>query len=71
MPRTSPFPTPRSALATSAAACAAIAAILAVLGGNAISAQDNYTVQVPDGLGFSSSLDLKTGRLLPSVSPGT
>jgi hypothetical protein len=53
MSRTSPFPTPRSAPATSAAAYAAIAAILAVLGGKAISAQDKYTVQVPDGLGFS------------------
>src|SRR5262245_52635690 len=44
--------TRRSILATSAAAGAAIAAVLAVLGG-AISAQDKYTVQVPNGLSFS------------------
>ncbi len=30
-----------------------IAAVLAVLGGNAISAQDKYTLQVPNGLAFS------------------
>ena len=29
------------------------AAVLAVLGGSAISAQDKYTVQTPDGLGFA------------------
>ncbi len=32
---------------------AAMAAVLAVLGGRAISAQDKYTVQVPNGLAFS------------------
>ena len=36
-----------------AAASLAIAAGLAVLGGKAISAQDKYTVQVPNGLGFA------------------
>jgi hypothetical protein len=30
-----------------------VAVVLAVLGGNAISAQDKYTVQVPNGLAFS------------------
>ena len=30
-----------------------IAVVLAVLGGRAISAQDKYTVQVPNGLRFS------------------
>jgi Cytochrome P460 len=30
-----------------------VAVVLAVLGGRAISAQDKYTVQVPDGLAFS------------------
>ena len=30
-----------------------VAAALAVLGGRAISAQDKYTLQVPDGLAFS------------------
>jgi hypothetical protein len=47
------FPTPRSALATSAAAGAAIAVVLAILGSKAVSAQDKYTVQVPNGLAFS------------------
>src|SRR5258708_36911405 len=51
--KTSSFPTPRSALARSAAAGAAIAAVLAVLGGTAISAQDKYTLKVPNGLAFS------------------
>ena len=32
---------------------AIIALALAVLGGRAISAQDKYTLQVPDGLAFS------------------
>ena len=36
-----------------ATAGAAIAVVLAVLGGRAISAQDKYTVQVPNGLSFS------------------
>jgi hypothetical protein len=30
-----------------------IAVVLALLGGSAISAQDKYTLQVPDGLAFS------------------
>jgi hypothetical protein len=51
--KTSSFPTPRGVLAASAAAGAAIAIVLAVLGGRAISAQDKYTVQVPNGLAFS------------------
>jgi hypothetical protein len=42
------FPTPRSVLATSATAGAAIAVVLAILGGKAISAQDKYSVQVPN-----------------------
>jgi hypothetical protein len=41
--KTSSFPTPRSALARSAAAGAAIAVVLAVLAGTAISAQDKYS----------------------------
>jgi len=40
MSKTPLFPTPRSVLATSAAAGAALAVVLAVLGGRAISAQD-------------------------------
>src|SRR5262245_2901704 len=47
------FPSPRSVLATSAAAGAAIALVLSVLGGSAISAQDKYTLQVPNGLAFA------------------
>jgi hypothetical protein len=53
MYKTSSLPTPCGVLATSAAAGGAIAVVLAVLGGNAISAQDKYTVQVPNGLAFS------------------
>jgi hypothetical protein len=48
-----PFRNQRRVLATSAVACATIAAVLAVWGGRAISAQDKYTVKVPDGLAFS------------------
>jgi hypothetical protein len=53
MSKTSSFPTSRSVLATSATAGATIAVVLAVLGGRAISAQDKYTVQTPNGLAFS------------------
>jgi len=42
----------RLLLATSAAAAAAIT-VLAILGGRAVSAQDKYTLQVPNGLAFS------------------
>ena len=35
------------------AAAGGVAVVLAVLGANAISAQDKYTVQVPNGLAFS------------------
>ena len=45
---------------------ASIAVVLAVLGGRAISAQDKYTVQVPNGLAFSEIRDTKTGRLSSS-----
>ena len=37
----------------SALAVLTFVAVLAVLGGKAISAQDKYTVQVPNGLAFS------------------
>jgi hypothetical protein len=37
----------------SVAVAAAVTAVLAVLGGSAISAQDKYTVRVPNGLAFS------------------
>jgi len=47
------FTSQRRIAATCAAAGAAIAVVLAVPGGKAISAQDKYTVQVPNGLAFS------------------
>jgi hypothetical protein len=47
------LPTPRSVLVASAAGGVAIALVLAVFGGRAISAQDKYTVEVPNGLAFS------------------
>jgi Cytochrome P460 len=53
MSSTSSFPIPRKVLAASAASGAVVAVVLAVLGGKAISAQDKYTVQVPDGLAFA------------------
>jgi hypothetical protein len=53
MSKTPSSPTPLRVLATSAAAGATIAVVLAVLGGRALSAQDKYTVQVPNGLSFS------------------
>ncbi len=43
----------RGILATSAVAGATMAAVLAVWCGRAISAQDKYTVQVPNGIAFS------------------
>jgi hypothetical protein len=39
-----------------------IAVVLAVFGGRAISAQDKYTVQVPNGSRSLSSEDTKTGQ---------
>jgi cytochrome P460 len=42
-----------SSAAMSIAAGAAVAIMLAMLGGSAMSAQDKYTVQVPNGLSFS------------------
>ena len=53
MSKTSSFPIPQGVLAASASAGAVIAVLLAVLGGGASSAQDKYTVQVPNGLAFS------------------
>jgi len=53
MSKTQSFSTQRSVLATSAAAGAAVAVVLAISGSRAVSAQDKYTVQVPNGLAFS------------------
>lgn len=53
MHKESSMKTSRGALATSVAAGLAVAVVLAVFGGSAISAQDKYTVQVPNGLSFS------------------
>jgi Cytochrome P460 len=53
MSKTSLFRTPRSVLGASAVVGAVIAVVIAVVGGGAVSAQDKYTVKVPDGLAFS------------------
>lgn len=53
MCQTSSFWTPRRVVATFAPTGAAIAAIVALLCGSAISAQDKYALQAPDGLAFS------------------
>jgi Cytochrome P460 len=45
--------TPRSFAAKSIVAAGAVAIVLAALGGRAISAQDRYTVQVPNGIAFA------------------
>src|SRR5215472_15672522 len=50
MSKTLSFPSPRSVLA---AAGATVAGVLVILGSRTISAQDKYTVQVPNGLAFS------------------
>src|SRR4051812_17439195 len=47
------FPRARSVLAASGASGAAVAIALTVFGASAISAQDKYAVQVPDGIAFS------------------
>ncbi len=53
MSRRLSFLNQRRRLATSAVAAATVAAVLAVCGGVAISAQDKYTLKVPNGLAFS------------------
>jgi hypothetical protein len=53
MSRIPSFVISRRVLATSAVGTAAVATVLAVWIGTAISAQDRYTVKVPDGLSFS------------------
>jgi hypothetical protein len=51
-------------------AMATLTVILAVVSGTAISAQDKYTVNVSNGLAFSSSGDTKAGRSSASVRLG-
>ena len=53
MPETPSFAIPRSVRVTSVLAGATMAITLAVLGGRALSAQDKYALQVPNGLAFS------------------
>lgn len=53
MSKTPWFQISRSVLVRFAAAGAAVAVVLAAFGGRAISAEDKYTLQVPDGLAFS------------------
>src|SRR5258706_4395880 len=53
MSKASLFLTHRRVLATSAAAGAAIAIVVAIWGGRAVSAEDKYSLKVPDGLALS------------------
>jgi hypothetical protein len=53
MPKIPSILSQRRMRATSAVAAVALVAVLAVWGGSAISAQDKYTVKVPNGLAFS------------------
>ena len=46
---------------------AALGIALVVLGGKAFSAQDKYTLRVPDGLALSDFRGTRTGRSSPSV----
>jgi hypothetical protein len=62
MPKTLSFLSRRNVMASSAAA--GIAALLAILGGRAISAQDKYTVQVPNGLAFSEFRGYETWQVV-------
>ena len=48
---------------------AIITGVLAVVGGGAISAQDKYTVKVPNGLAFSEFRGYETWQVV-SVSQG-
>src|SRR5579863_4818898 len=47
-----------------------IATVLAVLGGTAISAQDKYTVQVPNGLAFSDFRGYEDWRVVAVSQTG-
>ena len=47
-----------------------VAVVLAVLGGTAISAQDKYTVQVPDGLAFSEFRGYEDWKLIAVSQSG-
>jgi predicted S18 family serine protease len=47
---------------------AAIAVVLAVLGGKAISAQDKYTVQVPNGLAYSDFRGYENWEVVAVIS---
>ena len=53
MPKTPSILITRSVLAKSAVAGAAVAILLAVSGGLAISAQDKYSLKIPDGLALA------------------
>jgi hypothetical protein len=46
-----------------------IAVVLAIFGGRAISAQDKYTLQVPNGLAFSEFRGYEGWQAAPSVTP--
>ena len=69
MSETPSFLAGRSVLATSSAA--GIAIVLAVFGGGAISAQDKYTLKVPDGLAFSEFRGYEAWQVSPLVRTET
>jgi hypothetical protein len=52
-------------------ALALIAVLLPVFGGVAVSAQDKYSVQVPDGLAFSEFKGYEGWQVIASVRPET
>ena len=61
---------PPSLAASIAAAGGAVAIALAVSGGIAISAQDKYTVQVPNGLAFSEFRGFESWQVISSSLDG-
>ena len=61
----------RKVLATSAAAGASIAVVLAVWCGGAMSAQDKYTVKVPDGLAFAEFREFEDWPTVAVSQAGT
>jgi hypothetical protein len=50
---------------------AIVTVLLAVLGGVAISAQDKYTLQLPNGIAFSDFRGYEHWRLSPLARPKT
>jgi hypothetical protein len=67
MSETASFLTRRSVLTI---AVASVAIALAVFGGRAISAQDKYTLKVPDGLAFSEFRGFESWQVISSSLDG-